>query len=153
MASPFEIGVSVITLIHLAAKILDVTTKFTAEVKTAPGRNSDLISQVSLLRDILPPVARTLDLRQTHIAQIPISPDEQDLLNTISNVVDRLKRTVRLFAEKVEKLGGAPGRWQDVMLQLKLMKSGSDIASLENRISSEVASLQLMMTCYSWYDK
>ncbi|KAL1956678.1 hypothetical protein VTO42DRAFT_6928 [Malbranchea cinnamomea] len=153
MSTPFEIGVSIVTLIQVAAKILQVTTQFTAEVSSASDRNSDLVSQVSLLQDVLPSVQRTLERRQAHIASRPVTPDEQDLLDAMYNVLNRIQTTVDLFAQKVSSLGGATGRWREVLLQLKLMKHASDIASLESRLNSEMSSLQLMMTCYSWYDK
>lgn len=152
MSSPFEIAAAAISLVHIAAKILDVTARFTAETKTVNDRSSDLISQVTLLHDVLPPVAQTLSRRQERIAERPVTPDEQSLLDAIAGVINRLHTTVQLFEEKVSKLSGPPGRWRDVLLQLKLMKSESDIASLENRINSEMSSLQLMMTCYTWYE-
>ena len=153
MASPFEIAAAAIGIVHVAAKILDVTAQFAADTKTVNDRSKDLVSQVTLLHDVLPPVAQTLNRRQECIAERPVTPDEQGLLDAIAGVIDRLHTTVKIFEEKVEKLTGPPGRWRDAMLQLKFMKSESDIASLENRINSEMSSLHLMMTCYTWYDK
>ena len=153
MSSPFEIAAAVIGLVHVAAKILDVTTRLTAGTKTVGDRSSDLISQVTLLHDVLPPVAQTLNRRQERISERPVTSDEQNLLDAIAGVINRLHTTVKLFEDKVDKLSGSPGRWRDVMLQLKFMKNESDIASLENRINSEMSSLHLMMTCYTWYDQ
>lgn len=146
-----EVG-AVISIADVAARVGIRLARFLAESKDAGETRNSLHTTATDLREILTAIETATRKRSGQVQTKPISEDEDRILVILKAAVGRCESTVEKFEKKLGGLGrgGTELRWRErFALQLRLDVHQSGIARVERDIRADIASLQLLFTCFS----
>lgn len=145
-----ECGGAIIGIVDVAGRVGFRLAQFLHDVNEAEETRNTLYTKVAELEGIVRTVKTTVKARDQN-NQKPISEEEDAIRSLLLRAMCQCERTVQKFGEQIGWLGNVERRprwWKTVALQIRLDVHGSTLARTERDIQADIASLQLLYTCF-----